>query len=156
MIRFCTCIALISFCLTTNYAQKANKYLSGYWKGYITQGSLEATVGLPFEMYLEVKGSLVKGRTYVYQENGEVIEMEVNGRLYSDNSIYLTEGEFIEKEGSDIQPTHVKKYQFIYNRSIFESDNSLDGYWQEITKTPFAVKRKRGKIVMKKGSIGKA
>ncbi|MEL6720655.1 MAG: hypothetical protein AAFO82_09590 [Bacteroidota bacterium] len=156
MLRLFTCIALISFSLSSNYAQKANKYLSGYWKGYITQGSLEATVGLPFEMYLEVKGYSVKGRTYVHQKNGEVIEMEVSGRLYSDNSLYLTEQQFIEREGSDVKPDHVKKYQFIYNRSIFESDNSLDGYWQEIIETPLALKRRRGKIVMKKGSAGKA
>ncbi|MEM8523035.1 MAG: hypothetical protein AAGG68_00255 [Bacteroidota bacterium] len=155
MLRFFTCIALIGCCLTTNYAQR-NKYLSGHWKGYITQGSLEATVGLPFEIYLEVKGSSVKGRTYVHQENGDVIEMEVSGILYSDNSIYLTEQQFIKQEGSDAKPNHIKKYQFIYNRSIFESDNTLEGYWQEIVKEPMSITRRRGKIVMKRGSIGKA
>jgi len=138
-----------------NYAQKANKHLSGYWKGYITQGSLEATAGLPFEMYLEVKGSKVRGRTYVHQKDGKVVEMSVAGYLYSDNSIYLEEEVFIDREDAT-KPTHTKKYQFIHNRSIFESDNSLDGYWQEIIEMPMALKRRRGKIVMKKGSIGKA
>lgn len=137
-------------------AQKHHKYLSGYWKGYITQGSLEATVGLDFEMYLEVKGKVIKGRTYVHQKDGSIIEMSVSGYLYSDNSIYLEEEAFIPAEGSEAKPTHTKKYQFIYKRSIFESENSLDGYWQEIIQTPMSLKRRRGKIVMQKITNSKA
>jgi len=156
MLRLLLFASVFTFFSTSVDAQKHHKYLSGYWKGYITQGSLEATVGLTFEMYLEVKGTIVKGRTLVHEKDGTVIEMSVSGHLYSDNSIYLEEEAFVPAEGSAAKSTHNKKYQFIYKRSIFESENSLDGYWQEIIKTPMSLKRRRGKIVMQKVTTSKA
>ncbi|MEM0993061.1 MAG: hypothetical protein AAF847_03140 [Bacteroidota bacterium] len=150
MLRFLLIFAALSITLTPLQAQKKNKYLSGHWKGYITQGSLEATVGLPFELYLEARGSKVKGRTYIHQEDGEIIEMEVSGVIYSDHSIYLEEGKFVATAGFETTPDHTKKYQFVHTRSIFDSENTLDGYWQEIIETPLALKRKRGKIFMRK------
>ncbi|MEM1325623.1 MAG: hypothetical protein AAGI23_06710 [Bacteroidota bacterium] len=145
-------ILLFSLLITTTSlsAQKMNKYLSGQWKGYITLGSLEATSGQPFELFLEVKGTKIKGRTLIHLEDGDVLEMNVKGQLYSDHSLRLQELEFVQTEGFDAIPTHYKKYQFIHHRSIFESDNKLDGYWQEIMDTPFGKKRRRGRIVLQK------
>jgi hypothetical protein len=136
--------------MTTLSAQSLNKYLSGQWKGFITLGTLEATNGRPFELFLEVKGAKIKGRTLIHLEDGEIIEMEVKGQLYSDHSLRLQELEFVQTEGFDATPTHYKKYQFVHQRSIFESDNKLDGYWQEIMDTPFGKKRRRGRIVLNK------
>lgn len=156
MLRFLFLFLAFGIFSTPSIAQKKDKYLSGHWKGYITQGSLEATTGLPFELYLEARGGKVKGRTYVYLENGEVIEMEVSGIVYPDHSIYLEENRFVETAGFDSKPNHNKKYQFIHNRSIFDSENTLDGYWQEIIETPFSKKRRRGKIFMRKMTEKKA
>ena len=145
-------ILLLGFLIATTSlsAQSLNKYLSGQWKGYITLGSLEATSGQPFELFLEVRGGKIKGRTLIHLDDGEIIEMEVTGQLYHDHSLRLQELEFVQTEGFEAKPTHYKKYQFVHHRSIFESDNKLDGYWQEIMDTPFGKKRRRGRIVLNK------
>lgn len=135
---------------------QTNRYLSGHWKGFITLGSLEATSGAPFELFLEAKGSELVGRTLVHLKDGEIIEMEVKGHLYHDNSLRLKELKFVETEGFDAIPDHYKTYQFIHHRSIFDADNKLDGYWQEITDTPFGKNRRRGRIVMHKVTVKKA
>ncbi len=54
-------------------------------------------------------------------------------------------------------PPYVKQYQFIHNRSIFDTENVLNGYWQEIVETPLSLVRRRGKCVLRKVEVkGKA
>lgn len=133
----------------------AQDYLSGHWKGFIT-GGLDNKVGLIFELYLEVKGNAIKGRTYTTLENGKIVEAEVVGQIYSDRSVFLQEVGIVLHEEGAVKESRSKRYQFIHNRSIFESDNTLNGYWQEVVESPLSLKRKRGKVFMKRVKGAKA
>lgn len=145
---------LITICLfmaftTSTIAQK--NHLEGYWKGYITQGTLDGVTGLTFELYLQVKdGYRVSGRSYSYYETGEVIEMKVEGVVHGDRSVNLSDTHFLPIKNADANPTHSKKYQFAHHRSAFITSNRLEGYWQEFIDDPFEPKRRRGKVVLRK------
>ena len=66
------------FALNTLNAQT---YLPGLWKGsrnwVMTKGGIEAKDGYTFELFLELEGSYLKGRSYVHLNETEVIEMQV-------------------------------------------------------------------------------
>lgn len=132
----------------------AQKHLEGLWSGEITKGGIYSKEAYKFELYIEVEKGKIKGRSYIYVENDEIIQMDVNGKLYEDRSIYLTDIEFIPIEGSTLIPPFTRKYQLVYNRSIWE--NSMEGYWQEIIPKPLAEKRRRGRISLKKIKDSKA
>ena len=74
--------------------------------------------------------------------------------MYHDRSIYMREVTDGEYDIDNITPKkleggkYVRKYQFEFKRSIWES--SLDGFWQEVTPTPFSVKRKLGQIKLER------
>ncbi|MCP3930390.1 MAG: hypothetical protein GY705_14965, partial [Bacteroidetes bacterium] len=53
------------------------QHLAGLWQGVITKGVLSSQTGDKFELYLEKDGSQIKGRSYIYLDNGNVIEMDV-------------------------------------------------------------------------------
>ncbi|MCB0630779.1 MAG: hypothetical protein R2824_00630 [Saprospiraceae bacterium] len=129
------------------------KSLEGVWVGTITDG-LKSTVGYKFEMILEIEGEEIKGRSYVHIGPDEVIEMELRGRMYWDRSLYMHDIQFIPTEGQDVLPPFNRKYQFAYDRSIWES--TLEGYWQEIRDDAFNPKRQRGRIILKKTGNTKA
>lgn len=152
--RFITAIFCLSLLLPTYSLQAQKKYLDGFWKGFITTGIVDGVrQGMIFELYLKTEGrSTISGRSYAYREDGEVIEMAVKGQVYSDRSISLEDATFLPLENSGVTPTHNKQYQFSYHRSIFKSDNRLEGFWQEIIETPLAMKRRRGKITLQKVS----
>ena len=61
---------------------------------------------------------------------------------------------FIPAGDSEVAPTFYRKYQMIFNRSVFGS--TLEGYWQEIIMSPFDQFRDRGKISLKKKDGSKA
>ena len=147
-------IIISSFILLSSISIEAqNSYLNGFWKGYITTGIVDGVkVGMTFELYLKVDKTKVTGRSYSYRDDGEIIEMAVEGRIHRDRSVSLEDASFLPLENSGVTPSHNKKYQFFHHRSIFQSHNKLDGYWQEITETPFAMKRRRGKITLEKVS----
>ncbi|NJL74808.1 MAG: hypothetical protein HC892_06995 [Saprospiraceae bacterium] len=95
-------------------------YLSGHWKGFLIEG-LDHKVGLIFELYLEVKGNTIKGRTYTTLENGKVIEAEVVGQIYADRSVFLQEVGIVLHEEGAVKESRSKRYQFIHNRSILQA-----------------------------------
>ncbi|MCB9287326.1 MAG: hypothetical protein H6560_08415 [Lewinellaceae bacterium] len=136
----------------------AQKGLSGLWEGVITEGGLHSKEGYRFQLYLEVKGKDIEGRSYIFVSVDSIVQMDLRGKLYQDNSVYLEEvgREWTEAEEAAIEEgvppgKFSRKYQFIYKRSIW--DPSLEGYWQEVTPMPFYFKRERGKIFLeKKGS----
>lgn len=103
--------------------------LDGLWEGEITYGGLDSPQSYRFQLWLEVKDQYITGRSYVFLNQEEVIEMEVKGRMYGDLSVYLQEVEFVPIAGSEVIPGFYRKYQFSYNRSIWET--ALEGYWQE-------------------------
>lgn len=131
-------------------------YLPGLWKGTMTKGGLQSTTGCTFELFLEVDGAQLSGRSYVHVSKEEVIEMQIRGRMNSDLSLNLYDIEFIDPDGRTLPPEFNRKYQLSYKRSAWESETSLDGYWQQIIDSPFGKQRKRGRIFLKKVTISKA
>lgn len=131
------------FCLIVT-AITAQSRLDGLWEGEITYGGLHSSQSYRFQLWLEIKGDYVTGRSYVYLTNEEVIEMDVKGRLYSDRSVYLREVAFVPLENSNVVPGFYRKYQFLFSRSIWET--SLEGYWQEIYHDKMTEERQLGRI----------
>lgn len=133
----------------------AQEALEGLWEGTITIGGLESQQGYKFELFLDViDGRKIKGRSYVYIAKDDILEMDITGWLYNDRSIYFQDVDFIPVEGSNVFPRFNRKYQMIFNRSIWES--TLEGYWQEMIHDPFDVKRERGRIALRKKDGKKA
>lgn len=123
--------------------------LEGVWKGVITQGGLESAEQLPFELYLQKEGGKLVGRSYITLKNKERVEMEVQGTLYGDLSIYLRDTDYVPVPGKeDEKPSYTRKYQLLYLPSIW--DTKMEGFWQEITPHDFSEKRKLGRIKLKK------
>lgn len=131
----------------------AQKSLEGLWVGTITDG-IGSTTGLKFEMIIEVNDKEIKGRSFVHIGPDEVIEMELKGQMYQDRSIYMRDIQFIPTAGKEIPAPFSRKYQFAYDRSIWES--TLEGYWQEVRGDALNPKRQRGKIILKKVKNTKA
>ena len=128
--------------------------LDGQWEGEMTYGGLVSQKEYKLELFLQVKGSKVKGRSYVYYDNETVITMDIKGKLYSDRSIYLEDIDFIPTEGVDLPPPFNRKYQLLMDRSIWVT--KLEGYWQEIIVDPFHKTRDRGRISLRKVKNSKA
>lgn len=143
-------LVLFSLLSVFSFAQKS---LEGVWVGTITDG-IRSESGYKFEMIIEVKGKTIKGRSYVHIGPDEVIEMELSGKMYEDRSLYMKDIQFIPTAGKEVPPPFNRKYQFAYDRSIWES--TLEGYWQEVRGDTFNPKRQRGRIILKKMSNTKA
>lgn len=147
--KICYTLLLFLVC-TLGYSQRG---LAGLWKGEMTLGGLNSAQKVKFEIFLEVKGKRIKGRSYVHLDNEKTIEMDIKGRMFDDRSLYLHEIEFIPTTDTTLQAPFNRKYQLIYNRSF---DSTLDGYWQEIITSPFDDKRERGRIKLRKVPESKA
>ena len=132
----------------------AQHRLEGLWEGTMTRGGIYSDQGYKFELLIEIEGSQIKGRSYVYLSDEEVIEMDVTGKIYGDRSIYFEDIEFISQQDAELFPPFNRKYQLVYHRSIWK--NTMEGYWQEIRKEVFHEKRKRGRIFLTKVSGKKA
>lgn len=143
-------LLLLSLASLCSIAQNS---LEGLWVGTITDG-IGNTTGYKFEMIIEIKNKTIKGRSFVHISPDEIIEMELSGRMYKDRSIYMRDIQFIPTAGKEAPPPFNRKYQFAYDRSIWES--TLEGYWQEVRGDTFNPKRQRGKIILKKVGNTKA
>ncbi|MCB9041636.1 MAG: hypothetical protein H6557_33905 [Lewinellaceae bacterium] len=148
-------LATISFLPLS--AQKTLAGLSGLWEGTITEGGIYSKQGYRFQLYLEVNEKYIKGRSYIHISADSIVQMQLRGQRYQDNSIYLEEVDptWTQEEEAAIEQgaspqQFSRKYQFIYKRSIW--DSSLEGYWQEVTPAPFNFKRERGRIFLEKRS----
>ncbi|MEZ5038567.1 MAG: hypothetical protein R2828_01690 [Saprospiraceae bacterium] len=127
----------------------AQNGLEGSWEGWITHGGIHSTAGYKFELVLTRTGKNgLKGRSFIYLAPDKVIEMDIGGILYGDQSIYLEDVFFRPTEGKETTPPYDRKYQLIFNRSIW--DSSLEGYWQEKRTDPFFPMRSRGRITLKR------
>jgi len=149
--------ALAAALLLPLSAQKTLAGLNGLWEGVITEGGIYSNEGHRFQLYLEVNEKYIKGRSYIYVSANSIVQMQLRGQRYQDNSIYLEEVDptWTQEEEAAIEQgassqQFSRKYQFIYKRSIW--DPSLEGYWQEVTPTPFHFKRERGRIFLEKKS----
>lgn len=146
-----TSLTLFFLAITFIVGAQNTKGLDGLWTGTMSLGGINSTKTVRFQLYLNVEGTELSGKSIVYLENGEIVEMEVKGYMYYDRSVNLVDIKFLPLKaelGIDEQPPFYRKYQFIYNRSIWES--TLEGYWQQVIKSPFDKKRKRGRISLKK------
>jgi len=134
---------------------QAQDNLEGLWKGTITEGGLKSNESYTFELYIQKEGKQLVGRSYIYRKDGTVIEMEVKGQLYGDLSLYLRDKEHIPillpDGGESEAPSYTRKYQLLYKPSIWNT--KLEGYWQEIIKSPMEVKRNLGRIELKKVKV---
>lgn len=141
--------ALLLFFLVFSVAGLAQKSIEGLWEGKMTFGGITSEEGYDFALYLKLNGRKVSGHSTITLEDGKTIDMEVNGILYHDQSIYMTDVKFMPIEGVSAAPPFNRKYQLIYHRSIFGS--TLDGWWQEVRdKKIMDEKRPRGRIFLKK------
>lgn len=147
------CSLILILFAASGYSQRG---LAGLWKGKITKGGIYSNDGYDFELYLEVDGKKLKGRTYVYIGKEEVVEMQIRGYIYNDRSMNLFEYEFIPQPENGLPPDFDRKYQLVYKNSAFKDRISLNGYWQQVTGIPLMPERKRGRIFLKKVSSTKA
>lgn len=123
--------------------------LEGSWVGTITTGGLNSKQTYKFELVLARSGkNSLKGRSFVHVSPSEVIEMDIAGKLYGDQSIYLEDLFYLPSEGREATPPYDRKYELIFNRSIW--DSNLEGFWQEKRPDPFFPMRSRGRIFLKK------
>ena len=129
------------------------KSLEGLWVGTITDG-INSSIGYKFEMIIEIEDNQIKGRSFVHIGPDEIVEMELKGKMYQDRSLYMKDIQFIATEGKEVLPPFNRKYQFAYDRSIWES--SLEGFWQEVRGDTFNPNRQRGRIILKKVGNSKA
>lgn len=148
--KYCYAFILLLIAFVPLEAQKG---LSGLWKGTLTIGGINSSKEVKMELYLEVKGKKLKGRSYVHIAPGKTIEMDVKGKLFDDRSLYLHEIKFISTEDESFLPPFNRKYQLSYHRSF---DSTLKGFWQEILTSPLDDHRERGRVNLAKVSESKA
>ena len=134
----------------------AQNGLEGLWVGSISEKGTGKS--LPVELYITLKEGHIKGMSYIYVSQDSIIQQELIGKMYQDRSIYMREVLDGDQNIDHFSPEqlergkYVRKYQFEFNRSIWES--SLNGYWQEITPTPLSQKRKLGQIKLERKKTG--
>lgn len=131
----------------------AQNGLEGLWEGTITEGDLSRKDGYRFQLYLTVEAGVIEGVSTIYVSQDSIIKQKLRGRMYQDRSIGLQEvdqGQYEKAAERTDMPaaTFFRKYQFIFNRGLYES--KLNGYWQEVTPTPLSVERKRGRIFLER------
>lgn len=151
--KFFYSIGIFLLCLNSLTAQRD---IEGLWEGTITFGGIHSEDTYKFQLYLQTQGKKITGKSLIYLTETETIEMDVSGSMYGDRSVYLEEFNFIpvagyknEEMAEEASPfPFYRKYQFLHNRSIWES--KLEGYWQEIINEPFDPYRERGRITLKR------
>jgi hypothetical protein len=124
------------------------KTLEGQWEGHITTSGIYSGEQLPMQIYLTIKGGRVEGRTYVVIGEGQIVQMDLVGRIYKDSSIQFEEVKYVGDENNDYFPKFNRQYQLAWKRDLW--DASLIGYWQEVTTKTFYSFRERGRITLKK------
>ncbi len=136
------------------YAQNG---LEGLWEGVITEGDLQSRSGYRFELYLKVEEGVIKGVSTIFVSQDSIIKQELRGRMYQDRSVGLHEvdsGQYRQEAEQTGLPVHTffRKYQFEFKRSIW--DSTIEGYWQEVYPAPLDLKRRRGRIFLKRKESG--
>lgn len=129
---------------------QAQKDLEGLWQGTMSVGGINSSKTVRFQLYLKVNGKDLEGKSIVYLQDGSIVEMEVKGYMYGDRSVYMEDAKFLplREDDEEEKAPFFRKYQFLYNRSIWES--SLEGYWQQRKIDPFNKTRERGRISLKR------
>jgi hypothetical protein len=133
----------------------AQERLQGLFEGTLTVGGLESSRKLRIELFLRFTGREISGRSYVYLEKGQMVEMELRGYMYRDFSVYLQEIRHIPPDRPDqVRPPYFRKYQLQYSGNFEEV--KLNGFWQEETAQPLSTGRAIGKVSLRKVKGSKA
>ena len=141
-------VAFWLFAMTLFYPLIGQNGLEGLWEGTITRGGIYSKEGVKMELYLRKKGKQWYGRAIIHESDSVKTEMNLLGTFYEDRSIYLRDKEFVPFEPNDPEPVFFRKYQLIFFRSIWEM--TLNGYWQDDYYGPLEIKRRRGRVFLKK------
>lgn len=137
------------FCLfmVSTPALFGQKYLDGLWEGTLTLKDRT----YKFEILFKTLGKgRIKGKTYIYESEKDVIEADIKGRFHKDRSMNLYDLEVNYAGPSEWLDVFRKNYQLVVTRSVFGS--TLEGYWQEQNQLPTGKKSKQGRIFLKRAA----
>lgn len=124
----------------------------GVWDGFMTVGGIYSDERLPMQLYLTAKdGNTYEGRSYVQLPDGSTLRMDLEGRIFKDQSIELIEVAFAGDAFNDVMPEFNRQYQIIFQADLW--DPKMYGYWQEQTAETFGEKRRRGKMTLTRRKV---
>jgi hypothetical protein len=135
-------LLLLPFVLT------AQTSIDGLWEGTMTVGGIYSNEALPMQLHITTTEDSIHGRSYITLPDGEILRMELAGRMYHDRSFSLFEVSFAGDEQNDVMPLFNRQYQIIYRPDLWSSE--LRGFWQEVTDLTFNERRRRGRMVLQK------
>ena len=129
----------------------AQTSLDGAWEGEMIVGGIYGTERLPVQMFITLDDGMVTGRTYIKLPDGELVQMNLTGRMYRDRSMEMVETDYVGSEDNAYFPLFNRQYQLIYKPDLFDSE--LQGFWQEVTEDTFNKFRKRGRMRLRKVEV---
>ena len=116
----------IFFCLIT-CAAIGQSDLTGLWKGTITQNEGGYRPEYVFEIYLNQKGEVITGRSYVFVDKIYAV-MNLNGSLHSGLYLNLKDEKILEHKVDNGMEWCMKKYQLVLKQK--GGTMHLEGFWQ--------------------------
>ncbi len=118
--------------------------LAGFWEGELVKDGQT----YPLQLYLVQQGSRLEGKSWLYEPDGRITEMNVFGIVHRDWSITLYEktppSGYLAGDLFDFP----RDYQLLFERSIWEQ--TLEGYWQKQTGLPLQTDTPRGRVSLRK------
>ena len=117
---------IILFCLLT-CSLFGQTELTGVWKGTITQNEGGYRPEYVFEIYLNQKGDVVTGRSYVFVDKIYAV-MNLSGSVHSDLYLNLKDAKILDHKVDTGMEWCMKKYQLVLK--IKGDTLHLEGFWQ--------------------------
>ncbi len=140
MTRWFFLLTLLSVAWTAN----AQGRLEGFWQGELSKDGQVYKL----EILLRQNGSVLKGKSWLYEPDGRMTEMLVQGNIHSDWSISLYEQEPPAGYLHGKLFPYPRDYQLIFERSIWAQ--TLEGYWQKQIGIPLQPHAPRGKVRLRR------
>ncbi len=104
------------FALLLTAAAAAQVNYTGLWKGTITQNKGGYRPQYDFEIYLNQKGSKLRGRSYVFIENIYAV-VELSGEVTGPNSIRINETRIVDSKKTEGLEWCIKSYSLTFSKS---------------------------------------
>ena len=141
-------------CVSMQSLGAQESWIEGRWEGKITYALKKASLTLPFVLVLNMEGSKIRGRTYIFHGDTLIVSSDVVGRLYEDLSMRLQEVNTVASAGVD-PGIHLftRRYQLIVKR---DWEISIEGFWQEQINEPLYKKRRLGRVKLVRAHKDKA
>lgn len=127
-----------------SYTLHAQGRLAGFWEGELVKNGITYKL----ELHLNQRGRILEGKSWLYEPNGRVTEMQVFGEVHRDWSISLYEREPPNGYLAGELFNFPRDYQLLFERSIWEQ--TLNGYWQKRTGLPLRPTTPHGKVSLRK------